>query len=107
MLPTLAPATQVSYPESLKPLSAFFVGQLKDPRVRDLHVPHFERYLAWRRTHGPKGEKRSTPASNRTLEKDRAICHRLFAKASKWGLVDSNTVSFTDKTQGEGRETQH
>ena len=104
VLPTLAPATRVSYPESLKPLSAFFVDQLGDPRLRDLHGPHFERYLAWRRTHGPKGEKRSIPVSNRTLEKDRAICHRMFNKAIKWGLVDSNPVSFTDKPKVEGRD---
>ena len=104
VLPTLSPATQVSYPKSLRPLCSFFVNRLKDPKLRDLHGPHFEQFLTWRRTHGPHGEKRSTPLSSRTIQKDRAIAHRMFAKAIKWGLIDRNPVSFTDRPKAEGRD---
>ena len=77
---------------------------LKDPKLRDLYGPHFEQFLTWRRTHGPNGEKRARPVSNRTLQKDRAIAHRMFNKAMKWGLIDRNPVSKTDQIEIDVRD---
>jgi len=103
-LPTLSVNSQISYPKSLRPLKAFFVDKLKDPKVTKLHSGHFESYLAWRRTHGPHGEEKPEPVSNRTLEKDRAIAHKMFSKAIKWRLVTSNPVSASDKPKPDTRD---
>ena len=74
------------------------------PKLRTLDGPHFERFLAWRRTHGPRGERRSTPVSSCTLVRDRSIAHRMFKKAMQWGLIDRNPVSLTDRPKIDRRD---
>ena len=61
----------------------FFVEKLGDPKVRDLRGSQFEQFLSWRRTRGPDGQKRTTPLSAQTIQKDRAIAHRILAKARR------------------------
>lgn len=103
-LPTLAATTQESYMKSLRPSTAFFTQGLRDPKLRDVDGPHFERFLTWRRTHGPDGERRPVPVSSCTLVRDRAVAHRMFKKAMQWGQLDRNPVSLTDKPKIDKRD---
>ncbi len=95
-LPKKAPNTQISYRDALKPLSHFFGNVLRDPSVSQVQPAHIEQYLKWRAHHGPRGSKRSSPLSNRTLQLDRAVLHRAFKLAHEQGYVDYNPVSPID-----------
>lgn len=103
-LPTLAEGARASYRDSLKPLEHFFTKVHDDPSVGKILTAHVLEYLSWRRTHGPAGEKRKKALSNRTLEKDRAVLHRLFEMALRWDLIDVNPVARTDPPQVDGRD---
>ena len=96
VLPTLAPNSQTTYPRSLTPIRTFFVDRLGNPKLTRIGSAEVHEFLSWRRVHGPRGEDRSKhPLSNRTIEKDRAILHRLFALAERWELVERNPVAKT------------
>ena len=102
-LPKKAPNTQVSYRDALKPLTHFF-GKLRgDPSVSQIQPAHIEEYLKWRLHHGPNGNSRSKPLSNRTLQLDRAVLHRAFKLALVQGYVASNPVSPVDAPQPDER----
>lgn len=103
-LPTLAPNTRTSYAVSLRPIRAFFVEELGDPDIDQVRAGHVERYLAWRRGRNPEGQKRKTPLSNRTLEKERAILHRIFTLAERTELRDGNPVAAVERPKVTGRD---
>lgn len=100
-LPTLAPGTQAAYEDTLKPVTAYFVGQLGDPMVEDIRSRHVKDYLSWRRVNRRNGDK---PLSNRTLEKDRAVLHRLFADADQWELRQGNPVVRVDRPKSDDHD---
>lgn len=93
VLPTLTRNTRRSYPHSLAAISSFFVQKMGDPKLHRVKQGHVARFLAWRRVHGIHGSKLPAPVSNRTLERDRAVLHRLFKLAASWGWVTGNPVT--------------
>ena len=103
-VPALAPNTRAAYTDSLKPVRAYFVKELGDLSVETIQAAHVRGYLTWRRVHGPRGEKRSRPLSNRTLQKDRAVLHRIFAVADELEIRDGNPVARVGPPKHDGRE---
>jgi integrase len=99
-LPTLATGTQEAYEDSLKPIATYFVDQLGDPAVGTLQAKHITGYLTWRRAHRLRG---TDPVSNRTLQKDRAVLHRLFALADRLEYRDGNPVARTRPPKSDAR----
>ena len=96
ILPLKAPNTQSTYGHSLTALRAYFCGVLDNPRVEVLHSGHIREYLTWRRT--PQVEPRAvrgrrTALSNRTVEKERAVLHSVFAFAKELHLRADNPVA--------------
>lgn len=81
-LPTLAPGTQDAYEDTLKPIEEFFVEGEGDPTVDRIRRRDIKGYLSWRRVNR-RGGKSGKPLSNRTLNKDRAVLHRIFRWADE------------------------
>lgn len=94
IMPTLTTGTQAAYEDTFKPASEFFGDRLRDPLLENIRKRHVNDYLSWRRVHRRDG---STPLSNRTLEKDRAVLHRIFDQADEWELREGNPVSRTKR----------
>jgi integrase len=93
-LPGLAPGARAAYRDSLKPFRAFFVtGELGDPLLERIQAAHIKQYMSWRRTHGPHGKKRKKSLSARTVAKDQAVLHRVFAYADELELREGNPVA--------------
>lgn len=103
-IPTLAPGTQRAYAESLKPIEHYFVKELRDPQLDGIRAQHIKGYLSWRRIHGPSGEKKEKPLSNRTLAIDRAVLHRAFSIADSLELREGNPVSRVEPPKSDGRD---
>lgn len=101
ILPTLAPGTQRSYRDSLKPIRDYFVDNGQDRRVDRIRSGHIRRYLNWRRRKRRGGQG---PLSNRTLAKDRAVLSRLFAYAVKMEWVKGNPAATVEQPKSDGRE---
>lgn len=104
VLPGLAESTQRSYGYTLKAFKSYFVEELGDPKLEKIHRGVVKQFLAWRRQRNPDGSKRAEPLSNRSIEKHRAILHKLFDEALQWGFVDTNPVAATKAPKVEGRE---
>lgn len=107
-LPTLAPGTVASYKDSLKPIRRYFDKVMDNPPVIAVRAAHILDYLAWRRVHRigrvrQKKEERA-PLSNRTLQKDRAVLHRLFALAELREFREGNPVGLTDRPKSDDRD---
>ncbi len=62
---------------------------------------HIQGYLTWRRSRRVDG--RDGNAGNRTLEKDRAVLHRIFALAERMEYRDGNPVGLTKRPKWDGR----
>lgn len=97
VVPAKAPGTRRAYRDSLKPIKAFFLTELADPELEAIGSAEIAQYLAWRRTHGG----RKVPAAPRTIAKDRAVLHRLFAFAEELELRDGNPVDRTEAPKGD------
>jgi integrase/recombinase XerD len=102
-LPELAPGAQAAYQDSLKPFRAYFVEKLEDPLIENIAAAHVKQYMSWRRTHGPDG-KRKKPLSGRTVAKDRAVLHRIFAYADELELREGNPVSRVKPPKSDPRD---
>lgn len=102
-IPTLAASSQRTYKDSLRPIRVFFKNR-NDPRLRHISRADISAYLDWRRVHDPYGERREKPLSKWTIQKERAVLHRAFAKAHEWGYVDSNPVSQTERPKPDSRD---
>lgn len=100
-LPHLAPNTQKTYRLSLATFRQFFGERLGDPPVGEVRSGNVADYLAWRRVH-PCG-KRKTPVGSRTVQKDRACLHGVFAFAEELELRDGNPVSRVTAPKAEKR----
>lgn len=104
VLPTLAKGTQRSYEETFGPAEEFFVDRLGDPLLEDVRKRHVGDYLSWRRVN--RRGKSDAPLSNRTLEKDRAVLHRLFGKADEWELRDGNPVARVARPKSDSHDPE-
>lgn len=103
-LPGKAPRTQETYGHSLDAFESYFVTEGGDPRAHELRPGHVQGFLHWRRTRSPDGTKRSKPLSARSLAKDRAVLHAVFAFAETLEVVQSNPVAKVAKPKGDSRE---
>ena len=92
-LPQRALNTRKTYTVSMDALRRFFVVEGGDPDIRSVGRGQVQAFLHWRRHHKPDGTERKKPLSGRTLEKDRAMAHNLFAFAEGLELLDVNPVS--------------
>jgi integrase len=99
--------TQRSYGDSLKPIREFFVlGKLSDPQVDKVRTVHIEQYLDWRRTHRLQGRRKTDGGTlhARTLNKDRAVLHRLFTEAEKREYRQGNPVQHAERRKADKYE---
>jgi len=103
-LPGLATRTQESYRDTLKPVRLYFVEGLGDPALEDIRAAHIRHYLTWRRTHGPQGNELEKPLHGRTLERDRAILHKMFALADRLEYREGNPVTRVDRPKYDQRQ---
>ncbi|MGQ0646149.1 MAG: tyrosine-type recombinase/integrase [Gemmatimonadaceae bacterium] len=99
--PALAPGAQAAYRDSLRPFRTFFEELLRDPLVSEIRKGTIVEYLAWRRQHPKRGTE---PLSERTLEKDRAVLHRVFRLAEDLEWREGNPVAATEKPRPMTRE---
>ncbi len=100
-IPTLADGAQRSYRDCVKPLKQFFVDECGDPTVEKVRAAHVLAYLTWRRSRRVDG--RSGNVSGRTLAKDRAVLHRIFAMAERLEYREGNPVALTETPKSDGR----
>ena len=101
VIPTLSDGTQRSYEDSLKPIRTYFVDKCDDPAVDKIRPAHVHGYLTWRRSRRVDG--RGGNVSNRTLEKDRAVLHRIFNLAERLEYRDGNPIGLTERPKSDGR----
>jgi integrase len=101
---TLTAETKRSYRTSLQAFRSYFVEGSGDPFVHDIHPPDVEGFKAWRYFHDPEGGRLKDAVSDRTVAKDRAVLHRLFAWGRTMGHVSVNPVEATEAPKGDERE---
>ncbi|MEO7964478.1 MAG: tyrosine-type recombinase/integrase [Gemmatimonadaceae bacterium] len=99
--PDLAPGGVAAYRDSLKPIRAYFADQLADPLVRAVRGAHVSEFLTWRRHFRYKG---TGTTSNRTLQKDRAVLHRIFQIAQEVEWREGSPVALVKSPKVESRE---
>ncbi|MEX2280996.1 MAG: tyrosine-type recombinase/integrase [Gemmatimonadota bacterium] len=105
-LPTLSEGTQRAYKDTFQPVMDYFVDQLRNPTLERIHAKHIRGYLAWRRTQRRAGKNQTAgtqPLSNRTLQKDRAVLHRIFEFADELELREGNPVARVEAPKADGR----
>jgi hypothetical protein len=93
-LPALALGAADAYRDSLKPIRRYFVDDLGDPVLDAIQAKHIDAYMTWRRAH--RIGKRKGAISSRTIAKDRAVLHRLFALADRLAYRAGNPVARTE-----------
>jgi integrase/recombinase XerD len=99
-LPLLTESTRRTYSISLGLFRGFFVDRLGNLRVDQIRPGHVKDYLNWRRTHS----KGRAVASNRTLQKDRATLHAVFAFAEELELREGNPVGRVSVPKADPRD---
>jgi len=100
-IPLLAAGTQRSYRETIEILTTYFVEQQGDPTVASIRPKHIKEYLSWRRVNRLDGKD---PLSNRTIEKERALLHRIFRIAERLEYREGNPVALVEKPRVDGRD---
>ncbi|MDB4914765.1 MAG: Mobile element protein [Gemmatimonadetes bacterium] len=103
--------TQRSYRDSLRPIREYFVTVAGNPAIASIRARDVDAYLDWRRLQRGSGtasryklpttDKR--PVAPRTLAKDRAVLHRLFAVADRKEYRQGNPVARTEAPKGDTR----
>lgn len=115
VIPTRTPGTQRSYADSLKPIKEYFVVRRRDPVISTIRGGDISAYLTWRRVNRyqgntirkgdrPKSALELPPVGNRTLAKDRAVLHALFALAERLEYRDGNPVARTKAPKYDPRD---
>lgn len=108
-MPTKAPGCRRSYAASVKPIRLFFVGQLGDPTVNQVRAGDIERFLTWRRGHRIMTKDDDEVVAvvgkvqERTVAKDRAVLHAIFAMAERREYRDGNPVARTKAPKSDPR----
>lgn len=95
-LPGVGTGTAGAYRDVLKVVRPYFAERLPDATVDRIRKGHIAAYLTWRRGHRLRGTR---PVSNRTLEKDRAVLHTIFAFAEDQEYREGNPVASTKKPE--------
>lgn len=99
-LPLLAESTCRTYSISLGLFREFFIERFGNLRVDQVRPGHVKDYLNWRRTHS----RGRAVASNRTLQKDRATLHSVFAFAEELELREGNPVGRVSVPKADPRD---
>lgn len=108
-MPTKAGGCQRSYAASVKPVRLFFVGELSDPTVDQIRAGDIEAFLTWRRAHRITTNDEGDPVAvrgvvqQRTVAKDRAVLHAMFAMAERREYRDGNPVARTKAPKSDPR----
>jgi site-specific recombinase XerD len=105
-LPTLSPGTRRAYGDSFTLIDDYFGRVLHDPKLEHVGTKHIKGFLAWRRNQRRAGKNQkasSEPVSNRTLQKDRAVLHRLFDFAFNLELIEGNPVARVEQPKADPR----
>jgi site-specific recombinase XerD len=105
-MPGLSAGTQRSYRDSFVPFRDYFTTELPDPTLDKIGTRAIKGYLSWRRNQrraGKHGKATAEPVSNRTLQKDRAVLHRLFDFAERLELREGNPVRFVEQPKADPR----
>ncbi len=98
---TKAPGCRRSYAASVKPIRLFFVDQLGDLTVDQVRAGDIEGFLTWRRGHRVMTNDADEVVAiagkiqERTVAKDRAVLHAMFAMAERREHRDGNPVART------------
>ncbi len=113
-LPTKSRGCQEAYADSLKPIRCYFVTELGDPTLDRLRAADVQAFLMWRRCHRVHSHERDEGTtvvemvtgmvSNRTLQKDRAVLHAIFALADLLELRDGNPVARVPAPKADTRD---
>jgi site-specific recombinase XerD len=99
-LPLLAASTRRTYSISLAQCREFLAARPGSLRVDQMRPGHIKDFLNWRRTHS----RRRSVASNRTLQKDRATLHAVFAFAEELELREGNPVGRVSVPKADPRD---
>lgn len=112
-LPTRSPGCQRSYRDSLKPIRGYFVDECEDPTVDQVRAGMVEAFLTWRRAHRVKTVKTNDvdvvtavagSCQERTVAKDRAVLHAIFAMADRREYREGNPVARTKAPTYDARQ---
>lgn len=100
---TKAPGTIGAYGDSLKAIRVYFLNALGDPRVDRVTPAHVRAFITWRRAHRIRCRKLPDGTAaldvvpgatqGRTVSKDRAVLHQLFALAEDFEYREGNPVT--------------
>ena len=109
-LPLLSRGAREAYEDSLKPIRTYFT-EIGDPAVDSVQTRHIKDFLSWRRVNPHRRRADATdqptvgPLSNRTLQKDRAVLHRIFAVAERQEYRDGgNPVGRAERPKADPRD---
>ena len=102
-LPGRAPRTVETYGHTLQASRTYFVEN-GDRQVHDIRPGHVQDFLCWRRTRSPDGTTRKTPLAPRSLAKDRAVLHAVFAFGQTLQVTQGNPVAKVPPPKGDQRE---
>jgi integrase/recombinase XerC len=100
-LPHLAPNTRTTYAHSIATFRQFFGEKLGNPTVDTIRRGNVADYLAWRRVH--RATKKGGTVGARTVQKDRACLHAVFAFAEELELREGNPVARVSAPKAEKR----
>ena len=100
-VPLLTRGTQAAYEDTFKPVRDYFINVRSDPRIHLVRAKDIRSYLSWRRVNRRGG---GAPLSNRTLQKDRAVLHRLFRFADAMEYREGNPVARVKAPKWDGRD---
>src|SRR5437899_293318 len=109
-MPTKSPGCERSYGASIKPIRVYFERELRDPTVDRIRAGDIEGFLTWRRGHlvatTEAGDVQAVPGTvqERTVAKDRAVLHAIFAMAERREYRDGNPVSRTKAPKYDARQ---
>ena len=109
-MPTKSPGCQRSYAASIKPIRLYFERELRDPTVDRTRAGDIEGFLTWRRANrvatNEVGDVQAVPGAvqERTVAKDRAVLHAIFAMAERREYRDGNPVSRTKAPKYDARQ---
>jgi site-specific recombinase XerD len=114
-LPTKSPGTQRSYRDSLKPIRFYFEREQNNPTVDRIRAGDVEGFMTWRRSHKVRtltaDDGTKTVAAidgkrthERTVTKDRAVLHAIFALADRREYRDGNPVDRTKAPKFDKRQ---
>lgn len=93
-----------TYGASLHAFETYFVQKAGNPAAHEIRAGNVVEFLEWRRLHAPHGKPRATPLKPRTLAKDRAVLHALFAYGQLLEVVEGNPVTKATLAGGDQRE---